>query len=261
MNYPESMPPRGNRSPDVFISIVTASLTAAAITVAILFVTGNLQSNGKRSSDSTNSDNASGAAEATRQVPLLLGMTVEVAQELLRSRDLRLVVQGRRPDNNYKEGQIAEQDPFAESEIPAKGAVTVVVSTGPKHTEMPNLSGKTVQEAEQLLSNIGISVKEISETGKCTPSTVCESQPGAGSLVNEGSKVTLVIAASLTVPDVVGKYFGNAKEELEKVGLKVGKIRWRSNEDRSANIVLAQEPTAGTVASPGDAVDLFVNEE
>lgn len=258
MNYNESMPPYSRRPSEIPTTILTAALTAAAVTVAVLFVTGNLKS-GPAAVETVEEKDA--AKDESRQVPSVLGLTPEVALEVLRARDLRLVVQGRRPDNTVKEGQIAEQDPMAQSEIPMNGAVTVVVSAGAKQTDVPDIIGKPVKEAEEMLTAVGLSVKETDETGQCAPATVCECQPAVGTAVNEGAALKLVIAPALGVPDVVGKYLGKAKEELEKAGLKVGKIRWRSNDYKDGNIVLSQEPVAGTVASPGDEIDLFVNEE
>lgn len=259
MNYNENMPPYSRRPSEMPTIIITSALTAAAVTAAVLFVTGNLKP--ASSNTETVSSEKETAKDESRQVPSLLGLTPEVAMEVLRARDLRLVVQGRRPDNTVKDGQIAEQDPLAQSEIPVNGAVTVVVSSGIKQIEMPDIIGKPVKEAEEMLTAVGLSVKETAETGQCAPATVCECRPAVGTAVNDGAAVSLVVAPALGVPDVVGKYLGKAKEELEKAGLKVGKIRWRSNEYKDGNIVLSQEPAAFTVASPGDLVDLFVNEE
>ena len=259
MNYNESMPPYGGRrSSDLPAVIITSGLTAAAVTVAVLFVTGNLKPPSESASEAPNGDAAQ--KDDTRQVPPLIGLTPEVAVEVLNSRDLRLVVQGRRPDGTIKEGQIAEQDPLAQSEIPVRGAVTVVVSAGSARVEVPDVVGKSAEEAEKAITDAKLKVKGLEETGQCAPGTVCETVPSKGASVDEGSAVTMVVSPALTVPDVVGMYMGKAKEELKNAGLKVGKIRWRSNDYKDENIVLSQEPAAGEIASPGDEINLFVNE-
>jgi serine/threonine-protein kinase len=171
------------------------------------------------------------------------------------------VVQGRRPDNSVKEGQIAEQDPLAQSELPKNGSVSVVVSAGTEQVEVPNVVGKSRPEAEQALTAARLTLKEVLETGTCLPGTVCETKPSVGTSVDEKAPVSLVVAATATVPDVVNLYSGKAKEDIEKAGFKVGKIRWRSNDYKDANVVLSQEPPAGTVVAPGSEINLFVNEE
>ncbi len=173
MTYHENTPYGGRRSSDIPVAIITSSLTAAVVTVAVLFVTGNLKTREKSASEEAAAAEAA-AKESTRQVPPLIGLTPDVAQEVLRGRDLRLVVQGRRPDSTVKEGQIAEQDPLAQSELPKNGSVSVVVSAGAVQVEIPNVVGKSRQEAEQALAAAELTVKEVLETGTCAPGTVCE---------------------------------------------------------------------------------------
>ncbi len=262
MNYNENMPSYGHRSSsDIPLTIITSVITSAAVTVGVLFFTGNLKTPGAAADEQADAAKETAVKDDSKQVPPLVGLTPDVAKEVLRARGLRLVVQGRKPDSTVKEGQIAQQDPLPQSEIPEGGAVTVTVSSGVKQVEVPDIVGKSAAEAEEMLKTAGLTVKDVAETGQCAPAAVCECQPEVGKSVNEGSAVSLVVAPALTVPNVVDKYLGKAREELEKAGLKAGKIRWRSNDYKDSNIVLSQEPAAGTIASPGDEIDLFVNEE
>jgi beta-lactam-binding protein with PASTA domain len=80
--------------------------------------------------------------------------------------------------------------------------------------------------------------------------------------MKEGAQVSLVVAQEVVeVPDLNGKRMSFVRKKLKKIGLKVGQLRWRYNENRRANIVLTQTPKAGATAAPGSAVDLVLNEE
>ena len=72
------------RSAVVPIAFLTSLFTSLIVTVVILWLSGNLQSAKL---------NQSGESEDLRKVPAVVGLTLGVAGDVLRTRDLRLVVQ------------------------------------------------------------------------------------------------------------------------------------------------------------------------
>ena len=72
-------------------------------------------------------------------------------------------------------------------------------------------------------------------------------------------KVTVKPEPAVVVPDLVGESLETAKERLEAVGLRPGKVTKRPS-DRKAGTVLSQHPAAGLWLKPSERVDLVVAE-
>jgi beta-lactam-binding protein with PASTA domain len=256
MNY-EARPNAHARQPSVVpVAIITSLLTSLVVTAVVLGVTGNL---GLPGSDT---DEEAGKKLKVIKVPAVIGLTPEVAGDVVRARNLRLLVSGEREDDKVEKGRIVEQDPMDGSDLNTDGAIKVVVSSGVKKVEIPPIVGKPVEEAKQLLTSLGLTVADVNETGEGEPGTVTDATPKPGEIVEKGHAVTLTASpAGVVVPDVVGKYVGKAKKELEEAGFEKGEVKWRYNEYQDANVVLSQEPEAGAMAPPGSAINLVVNEE
>ncbi len=244
------------RSPGIFTVVLTSVITSALITVAILFATGNL------TMEPVTKDSTRLGVEQHFLVPPIIGLPTQSAKELLTARKLRMVVRSERPDNSVPKGHIIEQNPLPDSDLVVGGEVAIVVSTGPKKTTVPDVVGKSIDEAKKLLETAGIDVGSVSFTGTGDPGNVTQVTPNSGAEIGGGAKVVLVVVPmEIEVPKVLGKRTGKAKKLILKAGFKVGKIRWRYNEDRPANIVLGQTPSAGSKALPDSAIDLVLNEE
>ncbi|MCP4674051.1 MAG: PASTA domain-containing protein [Deltaproteobacteria bacterium] len=243
------------RSPGIFTVVLTSVITSTVITVAVLFVTGNL------TMDPVEDPTGLGV-EQHFLVPSLIGIPTQSAKELLTARKLRMVVRAEKPHKSMGKGLIIEQNPLPDSDLEAGGEVAIVVSSGPKKTTVPPVVGKSLEEAKKLLATAGIDVGNVSFTGTGDPGSVTQVTPGPGTEVADGAQVVLVAAPmELEVPKLLGKRTGQAKKMIQEAGFKVGKIRWRYNEDRPANLVLGQTPAAGSKAPPDTAIDLILNEE
>lgn len=72
----------------------------------------------------------------------------------------------------------------------------LVVSSGPKQTAVPNVVGMSQSQAENSLSSAGfrVTVSQVVTTPANVGKVVTQS-PNAGSLVNDGSTVTITVGA------------------------------------------------------------------
>ncbi len=123
--------------------------------------------------------------------------------------------------------------------------------------EVPDLAGKTVQEAGELLTEEGLLVAEavdLDAESDEDPGTVLDSDPPAGTSVEEGDEVTLVVAAG-SIGDLVGSVATTAQEQLEAEGFTVEVVQQASTDP--AGTVVAQDPPPGPVA-PGQTIVLTV---
>jgi serine/threonine-protein kinase len=254
MNYGN---PSYRKSADVPLTVFTSVLTSTIVTVGILYFTGNLLPETEpapvKEEDAT--------SEKTVETPSLIGLTTEVAGEVLRARGLRLVVQEERPDSAVSKGKICEQDPLANSELNTGGAVAVVISTGLGQSPIPNVAGKTLEEAKKLLTEAGFKVGDINESDEGTPGTVFATSPDNGTTAKHGATVDITVTKAIKVPKVVGMYISKAKKTLTDAGFKIGRLKWGDTGAYDAHVVLAQDPEPDTVVVPGTEIILTVNSE
>ena len=253
-NYP---PNYGRRSPDMFTVVLTSVITSTVICLLVLFLTGNLSLSPKPKQGPP----PIAQAPQSHPVPSLVGMPVKSARDLLKTRKLRMVVKAERPDK-AEAGNIIEQEPLPDSELETGGEVQVVVSSGIKRITVPKVVGKSLEAATESLKAGGIEIGGVEHTGDGQPGMVTQVTPATGTLISENTKVSLVVAPNdLEVPEVSGMRIGKARQTIKQSGFKVGKVRWRYNEYKPANIVLGQNPKAGTRVEPGTEINLIVNEE
>jgi beta-lactam-binding protein with PASTA domain len=235
------------------VSFFTAILTSTLVTGGMLYFTGNLLPGSEVEVP------APPPELETIEAPSLVGVTTSVAADVLKSRGLRLVVQEERSDDKVPAGKICGQDPLAESVLNIGGEVAVVVSTGPASKPVPDVVGKPMNDAKQLLVEGGFKVGDMIESDTGEPGTVMESSPKAGEPAAPGTLVNLTVAKGITVPKVEGMYVGKAKKTLQDAGLKVGKLKWRYSDYADTNIILSQEPEAETVVAAGTEIILTAN--
>lgn len=162
------------------------------------------------------------------------------------------------------EGSATRTDPLAGTEVEAGAAVTLYISSGPAAgpVEVPNVVGSTREEAYAILEEAGLRPEGATEPSQAVAAgTVVRSDPSPGSLVDEGSAVTVVVSSGpppLVVPDVAGLRTAAAIERLKVVGLAAR----RSIEGSTTvpnDTVIATDPPAGTEVERGDTVTLRIS--
>jgi hypothetical protein len=130
-------------------------------------------------------------------------------------------------------------------------------------TEVPDLTGRTVREAESALEAAALRRGETvdQQTGRPVASgTVVDQSPQAGEEVEQGRAVKLVVeVAPARVPDVTGKREAEARRILEADGAKV-KIERRPSREAAEGTVIGQDPGPGSPFQKRDTVTLAVAE-
>jgi serine/threonine-protein kinase len=88
-------------------------------------------------------------------------------------------------------GAVAEQSPAGDTQLARGDTVTLTPSKGQEMIEVPDVDGKDVDEAKQILQDAGFDVRVIQYffTGK-----VASQSPGAGESAAKGSTITLWVS-------------------------------------------------------------------
>lgn len=126
--------------------------------------------------------------------------------------------------------------------------------TARQEITVPTLTGKTVEEAQAALDELGLEYR-VKGDGE----TVTDQLPVAGISIQPDNTVVLYADESkpqdkVEVPDVSGMSISAARQQLEDYGLYMkqnGIADWRAS---GASIAMAQSPAAGSKVAPGSVV-------
>ncbi|GAA3163294.1 Stk1 family PASTA domain-containing Ser/Thr kinase [Planomonospora alba] len=196
-----------------------------------------------------------GETEVT--IPSLASQTEEAATKRLTDLDLK-VKKTERFDDEQPNGAVIETDPPAGSKVDKGTEVTLVVSKGVEKVEVPDVVGKTVEEATQLLEEQGLEASVVTKASSRPQGVVLESDPAAGKKVAKGSSVRIYIPKeAVELPGVVNLTVKDATAMLKEAGFKVKVVEQPS--DLPEGTVLSQAPEAGARLQPGTTITLIVS--
>jgi serine/threonine-protein kinase len=160
----------------------------------------------------------------------------------------------------YKPGVVFKQNPDAGSHVDKGGTVTIFVSTGPPKVTVPDVTGKQWSDAQQALTDQGLTPVEHIVPG-ATKGQVTATDPPAGKSVPKGTKVRVNVMAgpvTTSVPNVVGESLNVAIANLHAAGFNVNPT-YVNNSTALQNQVIHQNPAPGSSVPKGSTVDLQVS--
>ena len=132
-----------------------------------------------------------------------------------------------------------------------------------REVEMPNLVGKTAEEAQTMLTARGLRMKIADRVyGELVANQVARQSPPAGThmKVTQAAHVVLSLGPrKVSIPQLEGKSLRAARIELLRAGLQVGEISSAHFPEFLADQVVLQDPRpGGAAASPH--VNLLVSQ-
>nr|WP_308196992.1 Stk1 family PASTA domain-containing Ser/Thr kinase [Rhodococcus sp. CH91] len=178
-----------------------------------------------------------------------------VIEDELRRRTFEPVDGGTAFSTTVPEGGVAALDPAPGTVLPVGSEVELVISKGSPPVTLPDLAGRSVDEARRMLDEAGLTVGEVREVfdADVDEGLVAGTEPAEGETVNAGGTVTLLVSNAVKVPSMLGRSVGSARDELTRLGFEV-EVRQVADSDRS--VVIAQDPGAGRRAEQGSTVTL-----
>ena len=202
---------------------------------------------------------SSGPGEA--QVPLVQDLPAADAVARLREAGLKSE-QRREFSDTVRSGRVIEASPSEGSTVRKGSTVTLVVSRGKQKVDVPDLVGKTREEAERLIRRAELepAVTER-EDADADPGTVLEQDPAAGTALAKGRTVELVVAkapAEVEVPGVIDAAEADAVAALEDAGFEVEVEEATAETPAEDGIVLEQDPGPEVSRPPGSTVTITV---
>jgi len=199
----------------------------------------------------------SGNSAERVEVPNVVGQTYDAAAQALEDRGFKVTRQDEF-NNSVDIDVVFEQSPEA-GRLLAKGR-TVVLTVSARQVTIPNVVGKTFDEANTELTQLGMVVERIDqETADQPANTVLATNPAADAKADRGStvQVTVAVEPPVDVPNVVGQEQTAAQTALQTAGFQVSVTPVPSNQ--TAGTVVATDPAGGAKAAKGSTVTMQVS--
>ncbi len=180
------------------------------------------------------------------------GMTEDEARALFEDVDLEFtpVLE---ESADVPEGEFVRQDPAGGEDVDPGSEVSVFFSTGPDSVQVPDVTGRSQDEARQLLTDAGLTVGTVNtENSKNVPEgNVTRSEPAANETVAANSAVTLYTSdGRVELGELVGMSRQEAEAAITDLGLNP--VVEETESDEAEGTVLSQQPNAGQVPQGSD---------
>ncbi|WP_241152361.1 Stk1 family PASTA domain-containing Ser/Thr kinase [Vaginisenegalia massiliensis] len=124
------------------------------------------------------------------------------------------------------------------------------------HVSVPDLSGKSLQEAKELLAKDNLQVGAVKQAwhDTITPGQIIESNPKSGKRVAKNSKIDIVVSdgkEQVELANYVGKDYETIRSSLTEAGFIVERRGMATTPDK-VGVILDQNVPAGSKVVPSD---------
>ncbi|MBV8602670.1 MAG: PASTA domain-containing protein [Candidatus Eremiobacteraeota bacterium] len=129
---------------------------------------------------------------------------------------------------------------------------------------VPSLVGQTESDATRESERLGLKSVVVSRaiSEQYPKDVVMGQQPPAGTHVREGRQVSIVVSRGVNIysmPDLRYQSLRNARLELSRLRLDLGRTRYVANDDVPANHVVAQDPPPLSSVREGSTVSFVLS--
>jgi beta-lactam-binding protein with PASTA domain/tRNA A-37 threonylcarbamoyl transferase component Bud32 len=200
------------------------------------------------------------AANEPVAVPNVVGLKEEAAVALIQEKGLDPEVQ-RAANADVEKGRVFDQNPNPGNRIQKGDRVTLLVSTGPPKTSVPDVVGMNYGDAVQALNDANLAATKHEVFSQKPVGKVISQDPPAGEQVVEGTEIVVDVSRGVkqvAVPSVVGMSEDDATTTLQQAGFAVSSTNAPSD-STPEGIVSDQSPDGGTQAAKGSTVTITVS--
>lgn len=200
-------------------------------------------------------------------MPDLEGVAATTAQEELTRLGFTDIVTEEDFDNEMLEGFVIRTEPAAEQLAERDSTVTIYVSKGAEPFPLPDLTGRSIPEAQALASERGLTLVVDSETVPVSQDSglvgmIAAQTPAAGTEAVFGDEihVQLGVLLQVEVPDLTGMTEEEARAALLDLGLTLnvaGNVEVPPESGLEGKVA-AQNPESGTMVDDGSVVTVDI---
>ncbi|WP_314138370.1 Stk1 family PASTA domain-containing Ser/Thr kinase [uncultured Plantibacter sp.] len=186
----------------------------------------------------------------SREVPDLVDATWESANSTIEQLEL-VPTKFDEASSDYKAGHVIRTDPPGGTTVTKNTQIKVYVSTGRAQVEVPDVVNQSSEAAWAAVAAAGLAQGSVTrENSPTVPAgVVLRMDPGAGTSVDQGSTVNLVVSSgNVTLTDVVGQPLLDATNYLQD---STRQFTVQPQADATCKAV-AGDPVTAMSPAPGD---------
>lgn len=244
-------------------AIIATVLIGIIIIVAIVSITGVFKK-GRKPATTTEVTTTTEEEQKTTKMPDVVGYDEADATKQLEDLNIPYIIE-RDYTDKFEEGKVASQSIEFNTEIKEGDRVTLVISKGQKKASVPDVTGKTIDEAKSILEAAGFSVEEDEDySEEVEEKHIISQSPAAETMANEGSAVKVVVSKGkevkvAKVPDLKKKTVTEAENALSEVKLKLGNVTQEYSDSVDEGKVISQSIAVDTEVKEDTKVDITIS--
>ena len=241
--------------------IVMAIFMLVIVVFLIITFAGKGCSGSKSGASTTQSETLD--AKHTK-VPKVEGLKEEEAIQKLKEATLGYKIE-EQYDNKTEEGYVISASRDANEVVEKNTTITLVVSRGGQAFDVPDVVGKTKDQAKEILKDKGLKIKFEYEASETVPiDQVMKTDPAAPKQVRYGDEITLYISSGtnatiVTMPKIINLSQDAAKATLEGQGLKLGNVTEEFSDEVEKGKVCKQSVEPNGKVTAGSSIDIAIS--
>jgi len=181
-------------------------------------------------------------------IPDLQNFLQADAEDRLKGENLQTTIETE-VSADVEEGRVIRTDPAPGTKVEEGSTVVLVVSAGPDQVTIPDVRGKTQQEAIDALEALGLRVTgfESDNDPEIEKGRATKTNPEVGTALAKDSEVILFVSSGqVDLPELRNRTATEAQQELIKLGL-LADVQQVETTDFNPGVVFEQNPLPGLV--------------
>jgi serine/threonine-protein kinase len=186
-----------------------------------------------------------------REVPDVSALSYAEAVKKLTAAGFGKFKQSEAPSTPDQKDKVLNTVPPANQTSAITNEITIVVGTGPRTREIPDVGGETADLATKNLNTLGFPTVLTATVDSTEPAgQVLGTEPAAGAAVPLDSPITLKVSKGnqFIMPNMVGQFWVDAEPNLRALGWTGVLVKGPDvpNSGQRTNAVVTQNPPPGT---------------
>ncbi|MBQ9607972.1 MAG: Stk1 family PASTA domain-containing Ser/Thr kinase [Lachnospiraceae bacterium] len=259
--------------------VIGAVLTAVILAMIVLFVLGKVMgwfNFGDRNKTTTTittaapveNDDTGISVEVVNEYEMqdVVGLSEAAAQKILSDKGFTNVVTQVENNSEVQEGYVFYQSANKGDMLRADAEIVIKVSAGAVEIQVPDVVDYEDQRAVTILQETGFTVTHSFENSETVEKDkVIRTEPEAGNMAPEGSKIILVVSngsaeKNVEVPNLTGYTQAQAENTLASKKLATGTISHENSDNVAEGYVIRQNTASGTEVPEGTAIDFVISD-
>jgi serine/threonine-protein kinase len=195
--------------------------------------------------------------------PSLLGLSIDEATQEAQAAGLKIQIKSRAFDEQIPQDHVITSSPAGGAQVDKGSTISIVVSKGAERFVIPTLTGLSLAEATNALSDLNLKLSTLAEEYDATIPLgyIVSSTPAAGQKVKRSTVVKVVVSKGveqMSILSYVNKSGDQALSDLTDAGAKVLSKNVFSD-TVAPGLVVAQNPDGPANIEKGAKVTISIS--